>query len=189
MTTPQSSVSPDPRPASASLTTVRTQPNARKQLEDLYRRYGPDVRRRCRRMLGGEAEDAVHEVFLRIATAFEVPPHPTETAFWIQRIARNYCLNELRGKRRRPEVPQYPVEEIRTMPGRAAELVAARDLVRRILFDAPDRSTTAAWLHYVDGFTQEEVGALLGLSRRTIITCLADLRERAIRASEPDSLK
>ena len=169
---PRPSVSPD-----------LTQPPSQEQLESLYRRYGPAIHRRCRRMLGRDAEDALHEIFLRVAAAVEMAPLSTDTPFWIQRIARNYCLNEIRNRRRSPELQDHPVVEGPAVPNRTSEIVAARDLVRRILCPAPRRESAAACLYYVDGLTQSEVGEVLGLSRRTIITYLANVRRRAAKVS------
>ena len=155
-------------------------PDTRELLSNFYRQYRTSIYRRCRRMLAVDAEDAVQEVFLRVAANLESAPPSAESLFWVQRVARNYCLNEIRSERRRRQSQDDPSSQQQVTPGRSDELLAARDLARRIVFQMPDRMTVAAWLHYVEGLTQEEVGQALGLSRRTIVTYLTTFRTRAV---------
>jgi DNA-directed RNA polymerase specialized sigma24 family protein len=64
------------------------------RLADLYQKYGGVIYARCRRMLANDAaaEDAVQEVFLRVASHLDAAPTSVEALLWIHRIATNYCL-------------------------------------------------------------------------------------------------
>jgi len=158
----------------------------REKAASLYRTYGPVIFARCRRMLldDAEAEDATQEVFLRVARHLDEGMRPDQAILWIHRVATNYCLNELRNrKRRRPHFSPSP-DELDQAIGLAPdneEVVANRDLVRRIAERSPERLTTPAKLHYLDGLSHEEVGRTLGVSRRTVINHLAEFRKRALR--------
>lgn len=144
-----------------------------------YRDYRAAIYRQCRRMLGVDAEDAVQEVFVRLAANLDDTPPTTAIPFWIRRIVRNHCLNEIRNKRRRRQLHSDPGAGELSGGSRIGDTLEARDLMGRIMSKAPDRLIAVAWLHYVEGQTQQEVAQNLGLSRRTIVTFVAEIRERA----------
>ena len=101
-----------------------------------------------------------------------------EAAPWIYRIATNYCLNELRDRKLRPESR----EELPEVPGAGAEdWLADRDLAARLVACVPEKLRVVAWLHHVDGLDQGEVAEVLGISRRTVVTRLSHFNESATR--------
>jgi RNA polymerase sigma-70 factor (ECF subfamily) len=148
------------------------------KLTTLYRTYGPMIYSRCRRLLRDDAaaEDATQETFMRVHRHLEKAPDSREALFWIYRIATNYCLNELRDRRQRPELqaelPELPSGDIETLLG-------DRDLVARLVARSPAETRAAAWLHHVDGLDQAEVGQVLGVSRRTVVNRLAEFARNA----------
>jgi RNA polymerase sigma-70 factor (ECF subfamily) len=127
------------------------------------------------RLLGDlpSAEDATHEVFLRVGRRAGRLPHPSEVRPWLFRIATNYCLNELRSRNVRARTPPQLVP----LPGNPEEALAARNDARRFLARLPPRARAVALLTYVDGMRQQEVAAILGVSRRTVVNCLTRVRE------------
>ena len=146
--------------------------------DTLYRTYGPVIYARCCRLLGDRAaaEDATQETFMRVHRHLDKAPDGREALAWIYRIATNYCLNELRDRKLRPE----PVDE---MPERidatVEHVLADRDLVARIVRRCPEKLRAPAWLHHVDGLDQGEVATVLGASRRTIVSRLGEFAEYA----------
>ena len=68
----------------------------------LYREHYGAVLGLCRRMLGGaaDAEDAAQEVFMRGYRGFGQYRADEPFAPWIGAIARNYCMDLLRRRRR-----------------------------------------------------------------------------------------
>jgi RNA polymerase sigma-70 factor (ECF subfamily) len=148
------------------------------QLVQLYRQYGGLIYARCRRLLGDDAaaEDATQETFLRVQRHLARAPDAAEALAWIYRIATNYCLNELRDRRQRPELR----EALPECAGRPAEeLLADRDLAARLVARSPEKLRAVAWLHHVDGLDQGEVARVLGISRRTVISRLQTFAENA----------
>jgi RNA polymerase sigma factor (sigma-70 family) len=140
----------------------------------LYRSYGAVIYARCRAILADEAaaEDATQETFVRVYRHLARAPDDQTALYWIYRIATNLCLNELRRRRR------GQAKDDGAMGGLCGELdperrIADRDLVRRLVDALPPRAGSAAWLYHVDGFEQEEIGRILGVSRRTISSWLA----------------
>jgi RNA polymerase sigma-70 factor, ECF subfamily len=148
-------------------------------LASLYRRYGAIIHARCLRLLRdeAEAEDATQETFLRLHRHLHRLSDDQDILRWIYRVATNYCFNELRNRKRRPA-------PVATLPERAADAAASdqriadRQLVLHLLERMPEKVKTAAWLYHADGFEQEEVATILGVSLRTVATRLALFSEK-----------
>jgi RNA polymerase sigma-70 factor (ECF subfamily) len=150
------------------------------RLAQLYRQYGPAIYARCQRLLGdgAAAEDATQETFMRVQRHLDKAPDAQAGLTWIYRVATNYCLNQLRDARLRPE----PVAELPDVPGRSLEeALADRDFAVRLLSRMPEKLSAVVWLHLVDGLDQGEVARVLELSRRTVVSRLAEFHERVER--------
>ena len=149
---------------------------------ELYRTYAPVIYARCRRILGDAiaAEDATQETFVRVHRHLAKAPDAQRALYWIYRIATNYCLNELRARGSRPEPIDDAAERAAPDAG-SADRISDRDLVQRILAHASDQIRQVAWLYHVDGLDQHEVAAVLDISRRTVVTRLAEFAEGAQR--------
>lgn len=154
---------------------------AEDRFTQLYRRYGPLIYARCRRILGDAtlAEDATQETFLRVARHLPSAPTSEEALLWIRRIATNYCLNlrEYEARRAEPHklLPDPPA------PEDTEALFARRDLLGRLIAEAPASLRAVAWLFYADGFEQEEIARILAISRRTVVNRLAAFKDHARR--------
>jgi RNA polymerase sigma-70 factor, ECF subfamily len=151
------------------------------QLAHLYRTYAPVIYARCRRILKDEraAEDATQETFVRVHRHLAKAPDPQHALRWIYRIATNYCLNELRDRVARPTPVDDVEERLGGEEGGVLDGMIDRDLVVRLLARVPAETGEIAWLHHVDGLDQSEVGELLGISRRTVVNRLANLKQVA----------
>jgi RNA polymerase sigma-70 factor (ECF subfamily) len=150
------------------------------RLTDLYRSYGPAIYARCRLLLRdeGAAEDATQETFLRVWRRLDRVPDAREALYWIYRVATNYCLNEIRDRRAR-DVPVEKLPEVAEAKGAAEARIEDRDLARHLIERVRADLRVVAWLYHVDGFEQDEVASVVGISRRTVVTRLADFRESA----------
>ena len=123
----------------------------------VYAQYGPALYRFCLLQLknAADAEDALQEVFLKRlyrAPAFDSPEHEKR---WLYRVALNQCRDELRRKRR----TEVPLEE--------AALLAMPEVDRELVCQVsalPEKLRTVIHLHYYEGYTVEELAALLGVS-------------------------
>jgi RNA polymerase sigma-70 factor (ECF subfamily) len=153
---------------------------ANDRLTSLYRMYGPIIYSRCARILGDRAaaEDALQETFIRVHRHLDKAPSSAEALTWIYRIATNYCLNEVRNRKLRPqsepELPELPVTV-----ANLDDVLADRDLVAQIILRCPKQVRSIAWLHYIDGLDQGEVARVCGVSRRTVVNRLAELAQNA----------
>jgi RNA polymerase sigma-70 factor (ECF subfamily) len=140
----------------------------------LYRRYGPIIYARCLRLLrdDAEAEDATQETFLRVQRHVHRVADEQDALRWIYRVATNYCFNELRNRKRRPAPVAVLPDRAAATPG-SDQRIADRQLVLQLLERMPEKVKSAAWLYHADGFEQEEVARILGVSLRTVATRLA----------------
>jgi RNA polymerase sigma-70 factor (ECF subfamily) len=158
-------------------------------LAQLYTQYGAFVHRRCRALLGSEADanDALQETFMRVQ---RYPPGDDVKALlpWLYGVATRVCFDQLAVHRRAQpagslltrlsdwvgRVTRDPVDERLCL---AAELARLDETTREM-----------AVLHWLDGLTQEEVAAKTGYSRRTVGTKLKDAEAQlraAYRGGEP----
>ena len=134
-------------------------------VEAYYRRYGPQVLRRCRFLLRDEekAVDAMHDVFVQLLR-YQGTLRGSAPSSLLHQIATRVCLNRLRGARRRPEDRE---DELMLRIAAAEDTEArteARGLLDRLFGRVPASSRDIAVLHLVDGMTLEETAREVGLS-------------------------
>lgn len=147
--------------------------------EDLYRRYGPMVLRRCRQLLKDEeqAMDALQDTFV-LVLRHEEKLEASAASSLLYRMATNVCLNKLRGKKRRPEDAD---EELLLKIANSDESGSgsmARLFLDRVFRNELDSTRTIAVLHLLDGMTLEEVAAEVGLSVSGVRKRLRGLKAR-----------
>lgn len=133
------------------------------ELATLYSRYGHLVLRRCTRLVGpSDADDAMHDVFLKVSTA--APPQGS-TLVWLYRVTTNACYDRLRRQRR--DTQQR--EALRAPPpGEVAADADQRALLGLVLRRVDPEVCALGLLHHLDGLTQEEIADEVGLSRKTV---------------------
>lgn len=135
------------------------------ELEELYRRYGPMVLRRCQRLLRDEdkAMDAMQDVFVQVMRRKGKLDTGAPSSLF-HRIATNVCLNRLRSDRRRPTDPDDALLLTLVDAENLEERSAARALLARIFGREAISTLSIAVLHLVDRMTLEEVAEEVGLS-------------------------
>jgi RNA polymerase sigma-70 factor, ECF subfamily len=144
-------------------------------LKVLYYRHAHAVFAHCRRLLGSQeaGEDAKQEVFLRALCQSGRWPPASEFERWLFRIATNHCLNELRSRRVRAHGPA-PLAT--ALSCNLEDCLVARSEMGHLFRRLPKRAHDVARLTHVEGMHQHEVAAALGVSRRTVVNCLTELR-------------
>ena len=156
--------------------------------EELFRRYWPMALRRCRLMLGDDdsAADAAQEVFVKVLEKRHTlrAEYPS-SLLWT--MATNHCLNVLRNRARRAEVPDGDslIERIACSSDIEAE-ARRRGLLKKIFRRHPENSRTIAVLHLVDGMTLEETAREVGMSVSGVRKRLRALRDSALKITEAD---
>ena len=134
-------------------------------IEDLYRRYGPMVLRRCRQLLADEqaALDACQDVFVQLLekSGRLTDAYPSSLLY---RMATNLCLNQIRDRKRRPETrDERLLHSIATAEDNESRQ-AMRSLLERLFGAHRPSSRTIAVFHFVDGMTLEETAREVGMS-------------------------
>ena len=103
---------------------------------------------------------------------------------YLYRTSTNVCINLLR---------QRSVRE-RAAPLIAAQINAAqsnqpvpgdREFVRMLLDQCDETAVAVALMHFIDGMTQVEVAATLGITRRTVYNRIRKIERLAAQMLEP----
>lgn len=146
-------------------------------VDQAYRRYGPMVLRRCRRLLRSEEEaaDAMQDVFVQLLRHQErlTDAAPSSLLF---RIATNVSLNRIRGKKRKPEDAGEDLLLRIASADDPEEHSANRSFLSRLFERQQESSRTIAVLHLVDGMTLQEVAREVGMSVSGVRKRLRGLR-------------
>lgn len=144
----------------------------------LYERYAPLVMRRVLRFVPpSEAEEVVHEVFVRVlehAHTFRAEAAPST---WLYRLTTNHCLNRVRNQSRRDALwrEHGGLWDRSAMPDEAETVVFVREFWR----DLPEELAAVATYYYADGLSHAEIARIVGVSRRTVGNRLARLEALA----------
>lgn len=145
---------------------------------ELYARYARTLLRRIRRFYGPtEAPDVLQEVFERVLVAGHTFRGESSVVTWLYALTTRHCLIRLRNQRRRDELLAEGAPDWSLPIGPADPEVAT---YLRALWRTLDEELALIGLYYhVDGLSQAEIGALLGVSGRTVSTRLATLQQHA----------
>ncbi len=141
------------------------------RLEELIDKYEDILFRAALAILGDvqEAEDAVQETFLRyLEKRPELRDRDHEKA-WLLKVTANRCKSVLRTRKRHPAVELLDIYP-------APEEEGSRELMEAIL-TLPANQRLAVHLHYYEGYTSEEIGAILGQRPGTVRSHLSRARD------------
>ena len=146
-------------------------------VDELYRRYGPMVVRRCKQLLRDEdqALDAAQDVFVRLMERQDrlKDDYPSSLLY---RMATNLCLNRIRdSKRRKTTADQDLLEQIADLDD-AEGRIEARSVLARLFGGERESTRTMAVLHYVDGMTLQQVANEVNMSVSGVRKRLRGLR-------------
>jgi len=146
-------------------------------LEDVARRHGGLILRRCRAILRdeAEAEDAAQEVFVLLLRKGQSFRGDAALTSFLYRVSTNVCLNRLRGRRRRTAREQ--AEPVRAVLEQGSQDARARLLAmeqaRAILEGLSMLEQEVFVLRTLDGLSLDEIAHVTGRSRKTIAKRLA----------------
>ena len=142
--------------------------------EQWYRQYGESVYRRCRRLLGDEAQawDFTQEVFLRAHQQAGALRQAPSALAWLLTIADRQCLSALR--RRRVEQRAALSEHVRalalpTMDDALERALLDADLVTHVLAHCAEDVQQIVVHRFLDELEQEQIAQRLDISRKTVI--------------------
>jgi len=140
-------------------------------LDEAFRLHQPRLVRRLALVVGDteEAKDLAQRTFVRAAERWPLPPEQ-DVAAWLSVVGLRLALNERRRRR------VWGFSSVRETDATWA-IEVDPDLWRAL--NTLDRRTRAALvLTVLDGYTQEEVAAALGVARGTVASWLSRARDR-----------
>jgi len=146
----------------------------------IYRRLLAPIRAKSRRMLGDgqAAEDVAQEAFVRLLQSQgEIDDITDERALvaWVYRTTTRLAIDVLRDRKRCS--PAADVDAVPCGVGLDAAL-AAKSAIQRLSDTTPPDELEAAVFCRIDGLSQSEAAAVLGVSERTVRRLLDRFDER-----------
>ncbi len=165
---------------------------SRLDVQALYAQYGRAIYRRCQYFLrsDAEAQDAMHDVFLKVVERHEEFRGQSSPLTWMVRITTNHCLNLLRSRRAgwRGRYEETVKVDARDRPPDSVQW-ERHELVRALIGRVNRRALEAAVYYFVDEMSQEDAAAAAGCSVPTLRKRLRDfitLARRAMKEIDSD---
>lgn len=159
--------------------------------EVLVRRYQARLLAFCRGMLGSteDAEDVLQEVFASAYKALLADERPINARPWLYRIARNRCLNHLRGARP-AGVDSMDVFE-HDNGASTVETVQRREELRLIVADVqrlPESQRSALLLREMENLSYDQIALAMDTTVPAVKSLLVRARVSLAEANEARSL-
>jgi RNA polymerase sigma-70 factor, ECF subfamily len=155
--------------------------------ESLLRQYERPLYGYIYHLMSGNADDAadlLQETFIKVYRALERIPVDVNFPAWLYRVARNCCLDELRRRRRARWIVWDGAQGAATadpIGGADPEQMAldreGNSAVQAILARMSCRNREALILRECEGMSCEEIGAVMGISRKAVKSMLFRARE------------
>ncbi len=149
------------------------------ELTRLYEHYGYLVHRRCLQLVRRpeDADDALQETFLRVRR-YGPPREGGATLAWLYTVAARCCFDLMERRGREPVAEEKQLASLEERGQGSPEDADRRALLGLALRQLDGKTRTIGVLHFLDGYTQEEVAEQTGYSRRTVGKKLQQFEDR-----------
>ncbi|MAV20873.1 MAG: RNA polymerase subunit sigma [Acidimicrobiaceae bacterium] len=153
-------------------------------LETLLRQNYGRIYSICRKLAGNDADadDATQEALLSIVRKISSFKGESRFATWAYRIATNACLDEIRKRKRRPQLEFSENNESRLSTVRTSrsmeDQISDRLLIEDALKTLPDEFKIPLILRDQAGMNYQEISFILSLPEGTVKSRIARARER-----------
>ena len=157
---------------------------ASREFEERLEECGPLAFRVAQGVLrnAADAEDVAQEALLRAYRNFARLREPARFRGWLVRITFRLALDRWRSaKRREKRETEWMEPEHRTAAPTAEEMAASREFrarLERALEDLPEKFRIVVLLAGIEGYTLEEVAAMLGIPIGTVKSRLFFARKK-----------
>lgn len=149
-------------------------------LAQIYRENHRKVLNLCAYLLnsGSAAEDAAHEVFLRVHRNLGTYNPDYSISNWIMKIASNYCVDLLRKRTRERQLfipdPGDSLDPSLDRPGPLADLLSTEHgkLIRSALRSLDERFRVPLILFFYNDFSYDDIASVMNVSRNTVATLI-----------------
>lgn len=137
----------------------------RRAFERLYRKYCQRIFALCLRMTGERAvaEELVQDVFVRAWQKLTLFRGDAAFGTWLHRVAVNIVLSHRQKSGAQKNRTVSDDQALESAPARSATVAERVDLESAIA-QLPRGARRIFVLHDVEGYTHDEIGALLGIS-------------------------
>lgn len=170
---------PDPRTDEQLVTAAREGDRAATDI--LLRRYYDRIHAVCRRIAGStrDADDAAQEAMIRVVRNLDRFDGRAAFSTWLYRVATNAALDELRRRRRRPQLrivnpdddrSDDPIDELAQ---RTVESIADRLAIEAALTRLPEEFRVPVALRDVAGLDYAEIAHVLDVPTGTVKSRIA----------------
>ena len=134
--------------------------------DEIYRRHSPKIRAVCSRRLGQafDTDEAVQETFLRAYQALGRFNGQYKLAAWLNRIAVNVCIDELRSRARSEIVENMGDRVIETQRGPDEIIASRRPEVMAALRELKPLHADVLRLRALNDLSHEELAAHLKIT-------------------------
>lgn len=125
--------------------------------------------------------DATQDAFVKAYTSLGDLREPARFGSWLSRIADRAALRVARMPRRETSLTSVPAHELPAAGPTPQEWVERADSAARVrehLSSLAEPTRRAVILHHIDGYSQAEVAARLGLTPSAVKTRLSRARRR-----------
>lgn len=167
------------KPSTDSQLVAATRSGNLAAFEALVTRHGNRLFRQALAYLHAEedARDAVQDAFLTSFIRLDSLADPPRFPSWVSRILHNGCLNRLRQNRRRQAMNESVSRATECNPTGDAPFICNEALLK-LLARLPRNSVRAFRLHYLDGYSIQEVALLVGATQGAVKQRLFRARKR-----------
>jgi RNA polymerase sigma-70 factor (ECF subfamily) len=152
-------------------------------MDQLLRRHYGRVHAVCRRIAGStrDADDAAQEAMIRVVRNIDRFDGRAAFGTWIYRIATNTALDELRKRKRRPQLrliaddddDRAPIEPIDELAHRTVDAVADRISIDDALAGLPDEFRAPVVMRDVGDLDYAEIALALDIPIGTVKSRIA----------------
>ncbi|MFP5489172.1 MAG: RNA polymerase sigma factor [Acidimicrobiia bacterium] len=150
-------------------------------MDALLRRHYDRVHAVCRRIAGStrDADDAAQEAMIRIVRHLDRFDGRSAFGTWAYRIATNTALDELRKRKRRPQLhavtvdDHVTVEPVDPLADRTVDAVSDRITIGAALADLPEEFRVPVVLRDVGDLDYAEIAETLGVPVGTVKSRIA----------------
>lgn len=145
-------------------------------MEAIWHEFSADLRRAIRSRVAdpATAEDILQDVFVKLHRNLPQLPESAKVEAWLHRVARNAIIDHYRSRKETIEVPEDLSVEA---PAPGPETTGLNAATRRMIESLPEPDRSALIRTEIDGLTQRELAAELGIS-------LSGAKSRVQRARE-----
>ncbi|MBQ8988736.1 MAG: sigma-70 family RNA polymerase sigma factor [Prevotella sp.] len=141
-------------------------------MSELYQRYVGALTSVCYRYVPSEsdAKDVLQNSFVKIFTALPTFDYRDEPSFknWMVKVVVNESLHFLRGHKRIRLTDLHEADKLLADEGEQPDMekISAEEL-HRLIRELPDGYRTVVNLYVFEGYSHEQIAALLGIKEAT----------------------